>query len=289
VPFRVTQVAAVALLFFAGVPSAGLTECHLSPADLTRLKTLSSETAKANNPDDGQSLGIFYLDHRCYAEARKAFTAVVEGRGGRPTVRVAASGFLQFLDALILLDQGDLKLARSKLVQILKEDFHTSLLERVPFVLADILSRAPDPDAWTVLEESLRAMAHRGSWQAKALLANRLLAEGHGAEAIAQTEAELAGELEAPKRIGLQILLAHLLFAQKRVAEAQILIKGLDDEVGETILDPDLRINFLLLAINVWGERVRRGGDPTAAQKLDAYAKALNQLDSAIKPRGFIQ
>src|SRR5436305_1863378 len=167
-PVRVTRATAVAVLLLAGVQFPGLAECHLSSEDLVKLATLNSRIAERNAPDSYQPLGIFYLDHRCYTDARKAFTAVVEGQGGNRIIRASASNFLRFLDGLLLLEQGELKSARNKLVEILKGDFHTDLLERVPFVLADILSRAPDAESWKVLEESLHELARRGNWSAKA-------------------------------------------------------------------------------------------------------------------------
>jgi hypothetical protein len=288
---RLSLVAAAALVLSVGLPSAGLGECHLLPEESARLKKLSSDTTMPSSPDSNLTLGVFYLDHRCYAEARGAFNAVIRGTGERSNARVAASasGFLQLVDALELVEHGDLKLARDKLVQILREHFHTALLERAPFLLADILARVPDPEAWKVLEEHLHEMARRGSWKARVFLANRLLAEGRGAEAITQAETELAGQLELPRRIELQLELAHLLFSQRRLAEAQLLLASLDSEVGRTVLDRDLRINFLLLAVKVWGERVRRGGDPAAVEKLEVYSNALNHLDLAAKPWGFVQ
>lgn len=287
-PVRIARVAVGALLLLAGMVSTGSAECRLSPEDSARLKRLSSGNGLTDQ-NRFHALGIFYLDHRCYAEARTAFTAALAGKEGRPTVSASTTAFLLFLDALEMRERGELKLAQEKLVEVLRQSFHTAILERVPFVLADLLSQRPNPEASKFLDEQLRAAPNGGSWMLRTILIKRLLEQGRGAEALAQTESELAGELEASRRIELQLQLAYLLFAQKRLAEAQILIAQLDEEIGETALDRGLRINFLLLAVQVWSERVRRGGDPTAAWKLEAYSKAYNQLDAAVKPWGSVQ
>lgn len=272
--------AAAALLLVSGVPCAA--ECVLSSQDSARLEAITS-APEPSEQSRQVGRGIFYLDLRCYAEARKALSAGVEGTSNR--LRGAAAGLLQLLDALELAKSGEPRLARDKVVALLKESMSMPVLERAPYVLADLLDLAPDPEAASFLEEELRKAA-QSSWMATAFQVKRRLAEGRGAEALGWIEAELAGELNAVRRIELQVLLAYLLLAQKRLAEAQILVTRLDQEVGETILDPGLRVNFLGLAVQVWMERVRVGGDPTAHQKLAAYSAALRQLPSHLKPWG---
>jgi len=256
--------------------------CAVPPAAVAGLKWASE------NPDAYTShllRGDVYLRAGCLDEADAEFIKTREVLVDRPAgeerdkLEQGAIGSRELVAALRTLRRGEMTEARRALAAILDRYVHTRLLLMTTLTLADLGRQMTlDPRESEVLEGSLRKLAENGYWQADAYLVDRRLVAGEGARILDELEERLQAELPVLRRIALQVTYADALFKLGRLLEAQLLLAEVEDEVAEKVVDSELRIQYLKLCLEVWQTRARRGHDPGAQERVEAFASALLQL-----------
>ncbi len=229
--------------------------------------------------------GNVYLDVDCLAEARAQYwSAGLEldqmslGADEAFHLQILVTASLELVAALEIRRRGDPKKARDKLVEFLGKYEFAALRLPAIFALAEVDRQLPqDAKAWEALREELENLGERGSGKALGELARVYSRRGLTQEGIRLLERELAKELDYQLRTHLVIELARLLLDSGRLAEAQLLMAGIEAEAGRKLIEPKARIDYLELAVEVWEQRLRIGGDGTAADRLQVYRDALQQ------------
>ena len=229
--------------------------------------------------------GNVYLDVDCLTEARTHYRSaglqlnqMSLSDDDEFHLRTLVTASLDLVEALELQRQGDLTAAREKLVAVLAGYEFAALRLPAVFALAELDRQLPhDEKAWKELQETLQALGERGFAKAFGELAQAYSRRGQTQEGLRLLERELAKELEYQQRTQLIIELARLLLETGRLAEAQLLMNSIETEAGRKLIDAQARIAFLELAIQIWEERQRTGGDRTAADRLRVYLDALQQ------------
>lgn len=224
-----------------------------------------------------------YLDSGCFAEARpwfvKARESAPQEQGEREQALNAIDGSIEIIDAAAKFRAG----RRNDAIADLKHTLQTyglwAVTPRAAVALAELIVSDPDPQVWQAVEAPLRLMADEGwsFWRPKFLLVEHQINTAGAQAAIAGLTSDLAQEIPAQRRIMLQVLLAHTLIRVARIAEAAVLLTDIEDEVGKSSLDPDLRIFYLNLCTEVWRQRAQAGADPSAPARLRAFQTALSE------------
>ena len=98
--------------------------------------------------------------------------------------------------------------------------------------------------------------------------------------AIAYIHKIQSGPLPVQSALQLKIRLGQCLNLAARPAEARILLGSLEKQIGDELLDPDARIEFLRLGAEVWRKRANTAPDADAAQRARVYEAALKEAES---------
>jgi hypothetical protein len=277
---RRTTAAVTVLLGFLTIPAAAYAKCNLSTE--TR-KDIPAFNISARDPALAQySQGLILIDSGCNAEAAAVLAlarASLEGEPHRLPARddllglvVAASGLAAALNDL---DADRPALAKAKLLSLVQGP--TPIAEsvvRLRAVLAVVpLLEASGPE-WQQILNDIVILADRGFWKARRALMQRNFALGHGQEAINDLERSLLQGHDLQQSLALRILLLDTYSRSQRLLEARLMLASLDPDVGAKLLDPDLRLEFLQIALAV-SRAWSAAGEYGAADAIRIYERAV--------------
>lgn len=262
--------------------SAGHLHAQCALTRGVRAALLSLERL-ADQPGYAFRKAEIYLDSGCYTEARpwfvKARESVPQDPDDREQALNAINGSVEIIDAAAKFRAGRRNDAIADLKRILQTYGLLAVTPRAAVALAELIVSDPDPQVWQAVEDTLRELADEGwsMWRPKFLLVEHEISRTGAPAAIASLTSDLAHEIPTQRRIMLQVLLAHVLARAARMAEAAVLLSNIEDDVGKSSLDVDLRVFYLNLCTEVWRQRVQTGADPSAGARLRAFQNALNE------------
>lgn len=271
--------AAVALC----TPVYAVGQCALNNSGQSALAALETMRAK---PGYALRKAQVYLDAGCLEDAQQWYLKARDNVGvedqNRQSRLNGINGALQIIDAIHQYRAGMRADAIAALTRIVQTYRLMDVTPRALFLLGQLLVSDPDPSAWGVVEDGLKGLTQdeSWSWQAKLLLTDHEIAVSGATEAIAHLQADLAGELPTGRQLILKVLLAHALERNSRIAEAQIILANIEKDFGLYVLDPDARIFYLKVAVDVWSRRIEIGGDTGAADRLVVLRRAFKEAQA---------
>ena len=207
---------------------------------------------------------LTYLDFRCFDEARAAFERASREPNARsnPDLQAWYKAMLEFVAARLAWNQGRLAEARSALNSLADEYRPADINFRATLALAELLSQHPDPVFWERLQPKLRLLGfQRDMWRARHYLFTYDLNPSNGAARVRELEQVLRSELPIRQRLENLFILADVLRKAGRSTEALLLVASIEDEIGESAVDVELRSAYVRLCAALWDARARQG-DP---------------------------
>jgi tetratricopeptide (TPR) repeat protein len=257
--------------------------CHLSPMDQRQLAYFSRAEEKGIGRR-GYNRGLTLLGGGCYSEAIEAFSDAEAKLQAVPEPTPIQKDVLGFARAARALAQALQKAERGDRSAAIAQIFRSVIPGPESVVKREALLRlstllAPGAPEWAEIQDDLIILASRGDWKAQRALTDHLLTSGPPAVAVAQLEKRLRSTQEIETSLGLRILLADAYRRTGRLLEATILVAELDREVGEKVLDWELR----LLYLKVGAELARgRSADGVAGARQDL--EIFERLEREVQP-----
>jgi hypothetical protein len=275
----------VVALFIAATPAAAQ-NCPASAGIKARLDRLNQFTA---SPGYSFQIGDAYLDANCFADAKQWLLkakaeAEAEPESNEPARgarRTTIEGCLALLDARERWARGDSSGAKSELIGLVRTYTQERVRVRSVITLAELIEGHPDPAAWQQIQPVLEGFLERPFlvWSASRALVNHFVLTQDVPSAIDYLRKIQSRPLSVQVSLQLKIRLGQCLNLAGRSAEARILVSSLEKEVGEELLDPNARVDFLRLGADVWRKRANTAPDPDAAQKAGVYESALKEAE----------
>lgn len=220
--------------------------------------------------------GLVYDGAQCLDEAESAFLRALQTLGPTDSdERTEADGMLQFVRAEKFLKNGDQTAAVPMLWNIVRTIRSPNASSRATDLLARILP-ASDRRGWEELGRYLSdASDEFRNWNTMAVVRRKQF-ERDPQTAITAVEADLEKDKTPQWRAALEILLAELYSRSGRAVEAQLLLNYIEEDVGKTVTDVELRRRFLELGKQVWESAA--AADPAQRDRAAAYAKLFDDF-----------
>lgn len=273
---------------FVATPAAAQ-NCHPSAAIRTRIYRLDQFSTV---PGYSFQIGDAYLDAGCFADAKRWLLkakAEVErepesnepARGAR---RTTIEGCLALVDARERWVQGDNVGAKSELIGLVRTYTQERVQVRSVITLAELIESQPDPVAWQQIQPALEGFLTRPflAWSASRALVNHFMLTQGIPAAIDYVRMIQSRSLPMQVALQLKVRLGQCLNLAGRSAEARILVGSLEREIGDELLDPNARVEFLRLGAEVWRKRADTASDPDAANRAGIYEAALKEAESQL-------
>lgn len=215
------------------------------------------------------------------AEAEREPESNEPARGVR---RTTIEGCLALVDARERWAQGDKVGAKSELIGLVRTYTQERVQVRSIFTLAELIESQPDPAVWQQIQPKLEEFIARPffAWSASRALVNHLVLTQGVPAAIDYVRKIQSRSLPVQVALQLKIRLGQCLNLAGRSAEARILVGSLEKEIGDELLDPNARVEFLRLGAEVWRKRADTVSDPGAANKARIYELALKEAQSQL-------
>lgn len=278
--------AGLVALFLAASPATAQ-GCTVSAAIRARLDRLSQFAAA---PGHSFQMGDAYLDANCFAESRQWLLKARAEAGAEPESnepargarRTTIEGCLALLDARQRWALGDTAGAKSELMDLVRTYTQERVQVRSVFTLAELIESQPDPSVWQRIQPVLEDFLARPflAWSASRALVNHFVLTQGVTTAIEYVRTLQPRALSVQNALQLKIRLGQCLNLAGRSAEARILVGSLEKQVGDELLDPNARVDFLHLGADVWRKRANIAIDPDAAERARAYEAALKEAES---------
>ncbi|HEY2090377.1 MAG TPA: hypothetical protein VGJ81_00680 [Thermoanaerobaculia bacterium] len=225
--------------------------------------------------------GLDYYDYHCYSEASAELRSAVTVLSALPQPSTKEKELLGLSRSARALMEAHLRLSSDRvtalddMLAVAQHTFPSVVKVDATMDLTRLL--APDAPQWAQLERVLLTLADQGYWQATKVVAHRKLARGEDASAYLQQQLANARRVEFGHAI--RIILADVWRASGRTLEAWLLIRSIERPVGEQVLDPELRLEFLRVAAAVADGRGRTG-DTEAASAAAIYEMARRDVEA---------
>lgn len=275
-------ISCLAILVVAGVTSRRVyaqAACQLLPASAETLTSLA-------NVLSGSALerqqGLVYLDAGCLAEARHAFEqsrldAKDTAEFSLPAQQNLAEYLLELTDGYEALRSGNLAKAKEILVESSDEARPNDVNVRAVFALAELLLQNPDPVVWKNLEPKLAIFDESGLWKARRYRMMYGLTPANADERIAFLQSRLDADLPVAARLEDETILAEVLAGVGRFAEAELLTRDIEADVGQKAVAVDLRAQYVQVCTTLAKHQVE-SGDLRAQPRLEKYQSALREI-----------
>jgi hypothetical protein len=224
---------------------------------------------------------LYYLDSRCYEEARASLERAAREPELRdkPKLQSWLKVMLEFTAARVGWNEGRLTEAKKTFNTLADEVYPADVNFRSVLALAELLSQYPDSAYWEQLRSRLHVLgdADHDIWRARHYLFTYGLNQSNASARIAELEQLLHSELPIRHRLENLFILGDVLRKSGRSTEALLLVTSMEDEMGKSAVDVELRAAYIRLCAALWDARARQG-DPEAARLAQIYASALQQI-----------
>ena len=233
----------------------------------------------------------YYLDAGCLRQARAELdlsNAALSREGldksDMRTRQRAQDALRSYVDALQLLEDGRRQAAVEKMLGLLDTSRSTDVMWKVTTKLGDLLVLQSTPEEWERFSQSLNQLnsSEAKFWQVDLFRRLKDVRDGRGQSAISALGEELSQELPIQRSLSLKVILAEVLVADGRYANARVQCSFVDEDVGEGLLDIELRLRYLRACSIAWN-RAPAGADSEVSSRAQrifdaAIAKFEDQL-----------
>lgn len=270
---NVKRQVAIGLLLFSlcGLSRA---ECVLSP-DLVKHLNLVSKVGDKTEAD--MELGFTQADiPTCLANAKVTFQSLTNNNDDR--MKHVAQGMLSLINARQTAYSGDFTSASKALRDVAAQYHESPVYLRAIQDLSNLLDARPTAPEWQFLANELENIATAEDASGLAAVAVGHLAlhdvkSGHAEKGISDMETYLAKPHATQVRLSASVIYLEILLAAGHRADVQLLSHAIEKEVGETLLDPTLRVRFLQACVSAYSGL----DDPTSHTAYNKYTEALNE------------
>lgn len=272
----------IAACFAIPAIAQGTSGCVIPPAMQANL---------ANPPRPGagyaafRSLGYSYLQIHCLDEAEAAYRQMREEAKSLPDETrdntIELSGlFLEFVNGLRAAQHGDYETAFKSFSRCSNgEIIPTDLSWPAATQYAKLMMAHFNPTYWPDLKAKLEFFREESFWLASAYL---VLSDLNPTNAETKIS-EMRSKLEADQPIiGVLIdktILIDMLIRTGRLIEADILMRDIEEDIGNKAWNRDLRTYYLQLCVTL-SMQLSAAGIHDAAVRLPYYQRALEDLNA---------
>jgi hypothetical protein len=200
----------------------------------------------------------------------------------KATRRASQDALREFIHALAIRTQAPRE-SDQRLLDILDHRFSSSVLTRTVTRLLETIPREGSDEDWRRFEAHLRDMEVAGpTWQP--VFARRIREATHGDPdgAMTRLNADLSKSNDTQRQLALRVLLVELLVIEEKTPSARMQCTHDGQRMGDTLLDPKLRLRFLTSCENAWQESSRYPATPQSIAALAMLTKATAQLRSEL-------
>jgi hypothetical protein len=244
-------------------------QCNIPPETQAALAQLPQ---RLRGFDLAEQQGVVYMDARCFDQARSYFHQALEElpaeglSDGQVRQQALANSLLHLTDGYDAWGRGDLGAAKKIFDANSDESGPLVVNTRAIYALGELLLAEPDPELWEHLEPKLRIFEKNNFWRAHRCLLEYGLNPGNTVTRISSIEAILSSDVNVQTRLQNEIILAEILLRSDRLAEASVMTKDIERDVGRKAIDIDLRLGYLALCLAI-AEKQSKNGDPEAAAR----------------------
>jgi hypothetical protein len=244
-------------------------QCNIPPGTQATLAQLPQ---RLRGFDLAQQQGLIYMDARCFDQARSYFRQALNElpseslSDSQLRLQTLANSLIQLTNGYEAWARGDLGEAEKIFDGASDESGPLIVNQRSIYALSELLLGEPDPELWKHLEPKLRIFEKNNFWRAHRCLLEYGLNPGNAPSRISSIETTLSGDVNVQTRLQNEIILAEILLQSGRVAEASVLTKDIERDVGRKAIDIDLRLGYLALCLALAEEQSKHGDQEAAAR-----------------------
>lgn len=183
-----------------------------------------------------------------------------------------------YADALQMLEDGKRQSAVDVLLKLLETSRSTDVMWRTVITLGDLLVTQSQSGEWESLLEHLNQLGADGTkfWQVDLYKRLKEVRDGRGTVAIEALTDELSQNLHTQRSLTLKVVLAEVLVADGRYANARLHCSFIESDVAKGLFDLELRLRYLKKCAAAWK-------NPISAQNNKQTERAVRVFDAAVR------